>query len=156
MELDEDEISNVVPSVEAHETRSTTISEMEMSLAQYPALGDDSGRISVQLVQPTVGESAVEAAGKGLAVVRTGRNNRVDKLPVTPQSILLMRRASSCAQPIQPKSPAVFESIAKRPKKSKAKHCCKLCDQSFTRAHDLKRHNTTHERCELPIDLHFS
>ncbi|KAK9894762.1 hypothetical protein P389DRAFT_136983, partial [Cystobasidium minutum MCA 4210] len=23
---------------------------------------------------------------------------------------------------------------------------CKLCDQAFTRAHDLKRHNTIHEK----------
>lgn len=137
-----DDINNVSAS-DTTECFNSGISEVELPTVSVPVSSDESLPTSNQLVRRTAVPTHANARN-----TKAPRDTRGDKLPVTPQSILLMRRFSNCIQPYQPKASPPSEPPAKRAKKSKAKHCCKLCDQSFTRAHDLKRHNTTHESCK--------
>lgn len=108
-------------------------------------LSDDISVTDRQDVGHDTEQASVHSSARS-TIVKSNHTFRSDKVPVTPQSILIMRKAS---QPLLLKSPMFADRSGKRFRKSKAKHSCKLCDQSFTRAHDLKRHSTIHEKCKL-------
>jgi hypothetical protein len=113
-----------------------------------PSEHDSEAVSSPPLALATAAPSGVKKSKARGKLPKKAQSSRGDKLPTTPQSVLLLRRSSTCAQP---RSTLNTEGIPKRSKKAKAKHACKLCDQAFTRAHDLKRHLTIHEECELNV-----
>lgn len=126
--------------------------ETEKQLVLRSTLDAHPVSLPEDLVEHASERSAVQLTSKRRHV-KSARPNRADKLPVTAQSILLMRRTSSCLQPSSPRSsnPSGEISATSMKKNGRYKHACKLCDQSFTRAHDLKRHSTIHEKCKCDI-----
>lgn len=108
-------------------------------------LSDDISVTDRKDVEHDVEQAPVHSSARS-TIVKGNQTLRSDNLPVTPHSVLLMRKAS---QSLLLKSPMSVDRSGKRLKKTKAKHACKLCDQSFTRAHDLKRHSTIHDKCKL-------
>jgi hypothetical protein len=86
--------------------------------------------------------------------VTPGRSTSGSMPSATLHSTVPLGLVLPCTQLSQSKSTAhsiPSQSTSKRSKKSKIRHSCTLCNQSFTRAHDLKRHNTIHERCQSAV-----
>lgn len=126
-------------------------SEVDIPVAQIDDEDDSALGEMLKSLLPTphevVRRTSVRALIQSSAKLSQPEAKLFDKTGTLPPSILLMRRTSSCAQPTSP--PLLHET---KGRKGKPKHVCTLCSQVFSRAHDLKRHNTIHETCK--IDLH--
>lgn len=143
--------SSLPTTVPACEVVLSTLPPMPQPLPHWPAAGPSIALPPVPY-HPALATYRFPANASDEQIDRELSYKSGDKLPPLGQKSLLLPPLPSILAPRR-SSAGLFaqETMAKgagRGGKKKAKHSCKLCCISFTRAHDLKRHNTIHKTGE--------
>lgn len=136
-----DGCSSIFSRADAPQSYTAIFPDTRSMLVSQPTIGD--GSCITKQLAPTAHEHvSIE--------VKPGSSNR-GYMPPTPSSVpseVISPSTQSFQQDSFGQSLPSGGTSKRSKENSRTRHYCELCEQSFTRAHDLKRHNTIHEQCK--------